>query len=142
MDVRRNGVIHVPHMVDGKVVKSEIKWSFGTQDDAYLLVFNGEKTFTISKDFSELEIFTTVFEFCKTEYCKNQPYKSKRPLKEFLRLDRYSQDAWAEWLGISKSAFNKKLNGKLKWKELEKREISDRLGVNVNNIDFEGEPKC
>lgn len=61
----------------------------------------------------------------------------KKPLKVFLGIARHSQDQWAEWLGISKSAFNKKLNGKLKWKELEKKEISNRLGIDIESIDFD-----
>ena len=73
---RRNGVIHVPHMVDGKVVNSVIKWSFGVKDDVYLLVFSDDyckKVFPISKDFSELEIFSTVFDFCKNQLFPGEP---------------------------------------------------------------------
>lgn len=136
---RRNGVIHVPHMVDGKVVKSVIKWSFGTKDDAYLLVFNGEKTFTISKDFSELEIFTTVFEFCKNQLF-NQ--KQKRPLRWYLKRSGLSNDSFAKDLGISYSAFSKKLNGVSPWKDYEKDLLAELLNVSIEYIDFEGETKC
>lgn len=142
MDERRNGVIHVPHMVDGKVVKSEIKWSFGVKDDVYLLVFSEdycEKVFPISKDFSELEIFSTVF-----DYCKNQLFnqKQKRPLRWYLKRSGLSNDSFAKDLGISYSAFSKKLNGVSPWKDYEKDLLAELLNVSIEYIDFEGEPKC
>lgn len=65
-----------------------------------------------------------------------QAKATKRPLKLYLNFSGKDHGYFAKELGISYSAFSKKLNGVSPWKDHEKALLAELLNVNIEEIIF------